>query len=114
MSPTSQLSVVLANEPRAYRETIAVALGMLSPNATVYVLEPENLDEFVIEHKPQVVLCSELTDAVKTHVPTWAVLYPDGTENALVQIEGKPVTMPNIELNGIVRLIDETDENAQV
>lgn len=114
MSTAHQMSVVLANEPRAYRETIAVALGMLSPQATVYVVEPDNLDDFVIEHKPQVVLCSELTDAVKTHVPTWAVLYPDGTENAVVQIEGRPVTMPNIELNGIVRLIDETDDHAQV
>lgn len=108
------MSVVLANEPRAYRETIAVALGMLSPQATVYVLEPDKLDQFVIEHKPQVVLCSELTDAVRTHVPTWAVLYPDGTERAEVQIEGKPVAMPDIELNGIVRLIDETDEHAQL
>jgi len=107
------LSVLLANEPRAYRETIAVALGMLCPQATVIVVEPEKLDDFVTEYTPQVVLCSQLTKLVETQVPTWAVLYPDGSESALVQIDGRRITMPNIQLNGIVRLIDQSDEQEE-
>lgn len=103
-------SVVLANEPRAYRETIAVALGMLCPNATIYIAEPERLDEFVREYQPQIVLCSELTDTVRALVPTWAVLYPDGAGEALLQIDGRETTWPEIELNGLVCLINMTDE----
>ena len=102
-------SILLANEPRAYRETIAVALSMLCPDMTVIIVEPEKLDEFVIEHKPQVVLCSHLTETVKTQVPKWAVLYPDGSGESTIQIDGKRITVPEIELNGIVRLINETD-----
>ena len=102
--------VLLTNEPRAYRETIAVALGMLCPDVTVIVAEPEQLDDYVVEYAPQVVLCSQLTQVVETQVPTWVVLYPDGSGAALVQIKGSRITMPNVELNGIVRLIAQADE----
>lgn len=106
----STTTVILANEPRAYRETIAVALGMLCPDVTVIVVDPEKLDEYVTEHEPQVVLCSRLTPTVETKVPTWAVLYPDGSESALVQVDGRKKSLSNIELNGIVRLVDHADE----
>src|SRR5699024_7095416 len=101
-------------EPRAYRETIAVALGILCPDRTVIIAEPDNLDEYVIEHRPQVVLCSQLTEIIETRVPTWAVLYPDGEGDSIVQIDGKRITMPEIQLNGIVRLIENSTDNAPI
>jgi hypothetical protein len=107
-------TVLIANDPRAYRETIAVAIGMLCPDLRVIVVDPENVDEFVTEYAPQVVLCSRLTPLVETQVPTWAVLYPDGSENALVHIDGRRTRVQNIELNGIVRLVGEADETDPV
>jgi hypothetical protein len=100
-------TVLIANDPRAYRETIAVAIGMLCPDAQVIVADPEKVDEFVTTYQPQVVLCSRLTPIIEAQVPTWAVLYPDGSENALLQMGGKRSRVPNIELNGIVRLVGD-------
>ena len=106
----SSTSVLLANEPRAYRETIAVALGMLCPDKIVMVAEPDRLDEFIDEHHPHVVLCSHLTKTVEEQVPTWAVLYPDGSGETIVQIDGRRMKIPEIQLNGIVRLIQEPND----
>lgn len=105
-------TVLIANAPRAYRETIAVAIGMLCPDMTVVIADPERVDEFVMDYAPQVVLCSHLTPVIEAKVPTWAVLYPDGSENALLHIDGRRTSVPNMELNGIVRLIDGANETA--
>lgn len=102
-------SILLANEPRAYRETMAVAIGMLCPDKTVIVAEPERLDEFIIEHLPDVVLCSHLTATLESNVATWAVLYPDGSGETVIQIDGQRQTILEIQLNGIVRLIQQAD-----
>jgi hypothetical protein len=102
-------TVLIANDPRAYRETIAVAIGMLCPDARIIVADPEKVDEFVTTYHPQVVLCSHLTPMIEAHVPTWAILYPDGSENALLHMDGQRSRVPNIELNGIVRLVDDAN-----
>lgn len=102
-------TVLIANDPRAYRETIAVAIGMLCPDVRIIVADPEKVDDFVTMYQPQIVLCSHLTAVIEAQVPTWAVLYPDGSENALLQMRGKRSRVPNIELNGIVRLVGEPD-----
>ncbi|HWV23809.1 MAG TPA: hypothetical protein VNZ58_06445 [Thermomicrobiales bacterium] len=98
-------SVLLANEPRVYRETIAVAIGMLCPDKTIIVADPDKMDEFILEHHPHVVLSSRLTEILETQVSTWAVLYPDGAGETIVQRFGKRCTVQSIELTGIVNLI---------
>lgn len=105
-------TVLIANDPRAYRETIAVAIGMLCPDASVIVVDPDKLDESISEHKPEVVLSSHLTPLMESRVTTWAVLYADGEESALVQIDGRRKAVSNLELTGIVRLVDQQDEPA--
>lgn len=104
-----QLTVLLANEPRAYRDTIAVALGLLRPEIEVVVTDPETLDETVMLHAPQVVICSYLTSVVETQVPTWILLYPDGAMGALIHLRGARTAMSEIDLEGIVGLIDQTN-----
>ena len=100
-------SVLLANEPRAYRDTFAVALRVLRPQATVTVTDPETLDEAILQHAPQVVVCSHLTRVVETQVPTWAVLYPNGATGAVLQIGGQQKTVSEIDLEGIIALLTD-------
>lgn len=107
-------SVLLANEPRAYRDTIAVALRLLRPKIEVIVTDPERLDDAIALHAPQVVVCSYLTTLVETRVPTWVVLYPDGALVALRSIDGERTTVSEIDLDGILSLIDQTSPLADV
>lgn len=100
------ICVVLANEPRAYRDTLSVALRMLRPYANVIVADPESLDEVVMSHDPTVVICSKLTPVVERQVETWMVLYPEGSETALQEIAGERTKIEGIDLAGIASLID--------
>lgn len=101
-------SILLANEPRAYRDTIAVALRLLRPETNVIVADPDRLDEFILQHAPQIVISSQLTSLVETQVPVWAVLYPDGATGALLSIRGDRTTVKGIDLRRITDLIDQT------
>lgn len=104
------MRVLLANEPRAYRDTLAVALRFLRPTDTVIVADPESLDRTVLEHCPEVVVCSELTSLVEARVPTWVVLYPDGGETALRHLGGERAWMQPVDLAGIASLCEQTGQ----
>ena len=99
------MCVLLANEPRAYRDTLAVALRMLRPDAEVIVADPETLDAAVLQHGPNVVICSEVTYTVETQVPTWVLLYPEGDGSAVRHVAGERTTLREIDLAEIARLI---------
>lgn len=103
--------ILLANEPRVYRETIAAALQMLRPETRVIVAEPDMLDASVLEYVPMVVICSHLTNIVETRVPTWAVLYPDGAMEAVIQVDDKQEVINGLDLAGIIHLVDSTCQN---
>ncbi|MGI8485019.1 MAG: hypothetical protein ACR2OU_12245 [Thermomicrobiales bacterium] len=104
------LTVLLANEPLAYRDAITVAFRILRPEITVIAVEPAKLDVNILEHDPQVVICSAFTIILKREVPIWIVLYPDGSPGATLQILGKRSTVSHIDLDGIVHLIDQTNQ----
>lgn len=108
----TDISILIANDPRAYRDTIAVALRLLRPHLDLQVADPETLDEMIILHAPQVAICSYLTTIVETRVPTWIVLYPDGALVALQCLNGARTTVSELDLNGIVNIIDETTQLA--
>lgn len=101
------MCVVLANEPRAYRDTLSVALRMLRPDTNVIISDPDSLDEAVMNHCPKVVICSELTLLVERHVETWIVLYPEGSETALQHVGGELSRIDEIDLAGIAHLVDQ-------
>ena len=58
--------VVFANEPRSYREAMAVACRVLRPEVEVILAEPADLDAEVTRLDPQLVLCSRPTGALRT------------------------------------------------
>ena len=106
------LSVLLANEPRAYRDTLAVALRILRPDVELIVVDPEQLDEAVVAHAPTMVVCSRLTSSVETQVPSWIVLQTEakGAMNALSSVVGKRTAIHEIDLDELVRVIDQTEQ----
>jgi hypothetical protein len=106
-------SVLLANEPRAYRETIAMALRLLRPHIEVIVIDPETLDEMVVQNRPKFVVCSFLTSAVEKYVPSWVVLYPEGGLVTTVSAHGERMTVGELDLHGIIHLIDKTEHGPE-
>jgi hypothetical protein len=68
------IHVVVANEPRSYREALAGALARKRPADRVVASDPGSLPEL----EGTVVVCSEVTPDVARQAGGWVLLRPDG------------------------------------
>ena len=102
--------ILLANEPRLYREVIAGALRIVRPHLEVIVVEPEDLDAAVVRLAPDLVLCSRLTEVVETRPRAWVVLYPDMETRAVIAIAGERHTVAaDFPFTGLLSVIAEVE-----
>ncbi len=106
---TNSMRIVLANEPRAYREVMAAAVQELRPQHQVIAVVPDALDDEVLRLKPALVLCSRLTQVVQGYPLAWIMLYPDGETRALISIAGQSSAVDDLDFNGLLAVIDETE-----
>jgi hypothetical protein len=97
--------VLVANEPRAYRETIALALKALRPEAEVLAIEPAELDAEVERRRPDIAVCSELSPTVDAVVPSWVLLYPDGANMTVVSVGGERSITGSLALDDLADMI---------
>lgn len=101
------IRVLVANEPRSYREAFSFAFRKLRPHISVVTIEPYELDGEVLRLRPDLVLCSELTETVRTCSPSWVLLYPHGDSRAVVSIAGSRTTTTDIQLGDLLSVIDQ-------
>ena len=91
------LHILFANEPRAYREALAAALGHLA-EFRVGVTTPGELAATLDDDQPDVVVCSELTSAVERR-DRWVLLYPEGRNELIVGTEGERTVVETVDLD---------------
>jgi hypothetical protein len=112
--PQRKIRMLVANEPRSYREVIGTTLQALKPNVEVLIIEPEELDREVERSTPDLVLCSHLTPTVEDEVPVWVELYPDGESLVTMSIDGLRMTaMDDIGLHHLLWIVDRAEVLAQ-
>src|SRR3954451_8168024 len=100
--------VFVANEPRSYRDSIALALKALCPQAEVIAVEPADLDAEVRRRHPDVAVCSEVSAIVEAVVPSWVLLYPDGANMTVVSIAGERSMIGSLALDDLAAVISPT------
>ncbi len=98
--------LLIANEPRAYREAIAGAVGVLRPHLRTIVLEPGDLEAALRRGRPRLVICSNLTSTVQAHAPSWILLYPDGGRHAVTSISGQEGILPAPAFADLLAFLD--------
>ena len=99
------LRILLGNEPLAYREVLQAAVSLLRPTVQVSVVEPSELDGAVRRWRPHLVICSRCEGAPGGPLG-WVALYPEGRTAATVRVDDEEMTLPDMELDGLVSLID--------
>lgn len=102
------LHVLMANEPRAYRESIAEVIRELRPGVEVATVEPERLEDSVTRLSPDMVVCNRATGAVRESVPVWVELYPDYAPFSVVSVQGVRSKLDEIQLPDILSIVDRT------
>ena len=100
------LRVLLANEPRSYRESIAIVLRQLRPELRVEVVEPEALESAVDRLPPDVAICSRVTVGVRERVPIWIELYPEHAAHSVVFEGGRLTEFDEIQLADLLSILD--------
>ena len=101
------MRILMANEPRAYREVLAAAIQNLRPNVDLVNVEPAGADDAIMRMRPQLVICSVLTQFLHTLPRAWILLYPDGAATSIISIQGQRTTTDSLELSDILSIIEE-------
>ena len=105
--------VLLANEPRVYRESIAQVFRQLRPNVEVMTAEPEELEDRVLRLAPDMVIFSEPADLVRERVPLWVELYPGYGPDSVVGAGEERSTVEEIQLSDLLSVVDRAERLAQ-
>ncbi len=103
---TGKMRVLLANEPRVYREAMASAFRYLCLGAEIAVAESDGLDDQVTEFRLHLVLSSQAARSLEDHPLPHVLLYPEGESKALVSIDGQQTTIVNVELADLLLVIN--------
>jgi len=99
-------TVLFSNEPRAYRETLALALATTHPHLDALALEPADLEREVAERHPVLVVSSEPGAIAGVDAPSWVLLYPDGARMVVIGIDGEESVRSDLDLADLLALVD--------
>ena len=102
----SRHNILVANEPAMYRAVLASELSLLRPHLPVALVEPADLDSVVARFHPRLVICSQLTKTVRQHAAASIVLYPNGTNRAILDVDGQQQELPNPDLSDLLVAVD--------
>ncbi len=97
--------ILLANEPRAYREVLAAALGCLHPQLTIAVLEPADLVPQLRYTRPVLVIYSEADPVVEASAAARVQLHPGGAGHSVVALAGQAATVADFQLGDLLALV---------
>jgi hypothetical protein len=98
--------ILLANEPRSYRQAIAGVLRALHPGLVVAETKQATLDRTLRRGIPQLVICSRATPSVQRDAPAWIELYTDHGPLSFVAVGRENSTVRGMELHDILRIVD--------
>lgn len=99
-------SVLVANDPGAYRDAISRALRIMRPDVEVFDVAPAELDSEYARVRPALTVCSRLTSVVESGRSDWIELYPGGGSLAHLRVEGERVTLTHPDFDAILSLVD--------
>lgn len=103
----SGVQVLVAMEPRSYREVIGCAIMGLRPDIAVSVIEPEMLLVETARLEPEVVIHSRPGEPL-TGVVTWIGVPEDPALPATIHRGGRRSEVAGFDLEQLIAILDET------
>ena len=108
------MQVIVAIEPRSYRQAIGQAIQGLRPHLEVVVLEPGTLRAGVERLEPELVIASQPDTFISTAVRSaWVEFLPYEKPPARICLAGRRWELETVDLDDLVSLVDETEELAR-
>ncbi len=106
------MRIVLAVEPRSYREAIGSAIRGLRPHVEVAIVEPGVLASEVVRRDPELVVCDQPNTVTPNGRPAWFEYrpYDDWAELCL---DGRRSRLDDVQLDDLLSIVDEAEELAR-
>jgi hypothetical protein len=76
--PNGGLRIIIANEPRSYRDALAGVLEQARPRDSVMSVDPGQIEPALRQWPGALVVCSEVTTVVEQLAGAWVRLGEDG------------------------------------
>src|ERR687894_17410 len=103
---SAQVQILVANEPRVYRDVLSSELPRLRPGLTVLLVDPADLDEALAQLRPRLVICNEVTDSIRQFATAALVLDPDCPDRAVLYVEGQHQVLLRPRLTDLLAAVD--------
>jgi hypothetical protein len=103
-----RLRLVVANDPRAYREAIATAIQRLRPDVDVIVVDPADLADQVEHWRPHMVISSVPMARAGGWPLCWVALHPARTTQVVVTVAAQQTWARDIDLAELLAVVDGT------
>jgi hypothetical protein len=101
--------VLIAIEPRSYRQVIGQTIQALRPHVEVVVLEPGTLEAGVARLEPDLVFADRPASS-SSGGPAWVEFRPYEEPPARVRLAGRTWELEEVELSDLLSIVDQTEE----
>ena len=103
-----RLRLMVANDPRSYREAIAPVIQRLQPDVEVMVVDPADLADQVELWRPHMVISSVPLARARGCPLCWVALYPARKTQVVVNVAGQQTWARDIDLAELLAVVDRT------
>lgn len=101
--------LLVALEPRSYREAIGSAIAALRPELSVRIADPQDLVQETARFRSALVLCSRKKHLTAPAATQWIEYYADeDAQPPAVFVNGRREETPALDLEGMLALVDRT------
>lgn len=107
------MQVIVAIEPRSYRQVIGEVIQALRPHLEVTILDPITLRAGVERLDPELVLSNQPDTFASTERSAWVEFLPYEQPPARICLAGQRRELEAVELEDLLSMVDETEELAQ-
>lgn len=107
------MRVLIAIEPRSYREAIGETLRYLRPHLEVAVVEPEKLWGEIVRFGPALVMADRPDTFPTAGTRDWVEFRPYEKPPARICLGGRLRELMTIDLPDLLSVVDEAEELAR-
>jgi len=100
--------VLIAIEPRSYRQVIGRTMQALRPHVEVVVLDPDTLEAGVARLEPDLVFANRPASS-SSGGPVWVEFRPYEEPPARVSLAGRTWELEEVELSDLLSIVDEAE-----
>jgi hypothetical protein len=102
--------VLVAIEPRSYRQVIGETIRSLRPHVEVIVLEPDTLGAGIRRLGPELVFANRPDTFAPTGRAAWVEFRPYEQPPARICLAGRRRELEAVELDDLLSVVDEAEE----